>query len=262
MSGFFHLVKPAWRRTGQTFYNTRMETAIIEEIRNELRTRANPAVQESERHYFKEDLLSYGVKNPEVNRLAAQYYPRVKDLPKADIFTMCEEFFRSGYQEEALIACEWAARIEKRYGIEDFTTFERWLNLYIDNWAKCDTLCNHAIGSLVAQYPDLVERLIPWTASGNRWVRRGAAVTLILPARRGLFLPEVLRIADNLLMDNDDLVQKGYGWMLKEAAKTHGEEVYAWLMERKAVMPRTALRYAIEKMPPEKRAAVMARGTA
>lgn len=236
-----------------------MNASVLEEIRNELRSRADPAVQESERRYFKEDFLSYGVKNPEVNRMAARYYPRVKGLPKTELFGMCGDLFRSGYQEEALIACEWAARQEKRYEREDFETFECWLQSCVDNWAKCDTLCNHSIGSIVIKYPYLVDRLKQWSFSPNRWVRRGAAVTLILPARRGLFLDDVFEIAQNLLMDEDDLVRKGYGWMLKEAAKEHRDEVFAWIIERKAVMPRTSLRYAIEKMPPEMRAAAMSR---
>jgi len=81
-------------------------------------------------------------------------------------------------------------------------------------------------------------------------MRRAAAVSLIIPARKGKFLDEIFRIADILLTDTDDLVQKGYGWMLKAASQAHQEEVFAYVMLNKNVMPRTALRYAIEKIPP------------
>ncbi len=60
-------------------------------------------------------------------------------------------------------------------------------------------------------------------------------------------------------MDKDDMVQKGYGWMLKEASKKHQAEVFDYVMKRKAEMPRTALRYAIEKMPAEMRKKAMER---
>jgi 3-methyladenine DNA glycosylase AlkD len=109
------------------------------------------------------------------------------------------------------------------------------------------------------KYPELAVRLFDWTSSENRWVKRGSAVTLIIPARRGLYLPLLLRIADALLQDMDDMVQKGYGWMLKAAAEAHEQEVFDFVMERRAVMPRTALRYAIEKMPQEKRKLVMSK---
>ena len=80
-------------------------------------------------------------------------------------------------------------------------------------------------------------------------MRRGAAVTLIIPARKGLFLNDIFEIADLLLLDKDDLVQKGYGWMLKAAGEAHQKEVFDYVVKNKSVMPRTALRYAIEKMP-------------
>ena len=131
----------------------------------------------------------------------------------------------------------------------DFVIFEDWLNKYIDNWAKCDTLCNHTVAAFIEKYPDYVKYLKGWTKSDNRWLRRAAAVTLILPARKGLFLNDVFEIADSLLLDKDDLVQKGYGWMLKEAGKVHQQAVFDYVMKYKAVMPRTALRYAIEKFP-------------
>lgn len=90
-------------------------------------------------------------------------------------------------------------------------------------------------------------------------MRRAAAVTLILPARKGLFLEDIFAIADTLLEDTDDLVQKGYGWMLKEASKKHLKEVYSYVQKNKKKMPRTALRYAIEKMPKELKKEAMAK---
>jgi 3-methyladenine DNA glycosylase AlkD len=120
---------------------------------------------------------------------------------------------------------------------------------YVTNWATCDTLCNHSVGTLVEMYPELLTALKGWATSPNRWMKRAAAVSLIVPARHGKFLQDILEIADILLMDKDDMVQKGYGWMLKAASQAHQQEVFNYVMRNKAVMPRTALRYAIEKMP-------------
>ena len=69
-----------------------------------------------------------------------------------------------------------------------------------------------------------------------------------------------MEIASILLLDEDDLVQKGYGWMLKAASESHRQEIFEFMMGRKDIMPRTALRYGIEKMPPEMRKKVMDRG--
>jgi 3-methyladenine DNA glycosylase AlkD len=129
----------------------------------------------------------------------------------------------------------------------------------VDNWAKCDTLCNHTLGTFVEMHPEFIENLAGWARSENRWLRRASAVTLILPARKGLFLKEVFEISDILLMDKDYMVQKGYGWLLKETSKKHQSEIFDYVMKQKAKIPRTALRYAIEKMPVEMRRKAMAR---
>jgi 3-methyladenine DNA glycosylase AlkD len=78
-----------------------------------------------------------------------------------------------------------------------------------------------------------------------------------MPVRKGLFLDDVYEIADILLIDDDDLVRKGYGWMLKEASRLHRQEVFEYVVKHKAVMPRVALRYAIELMPQDMRKAAM-----
>jgi 3-methyladenine DNA glycosylase AlkD len=109
----------------------------------------------------------------------------------------------------------------------------------------------------VAKYPESIEEIVNWTESPNRWMKRAAAVSLIIPAKHGQFLPEIIRIADRLLLDKDDMVQKGYGWMLKEASEQHLDEVYQYVLKHRKDMPRTALRYAIEKMPPEMKAEAM-----
>ena len=80
-------------------------------------------------------------------------------------------------------------------------------------------------------------------------MRRAAAVSFILPARAGANLADVLPIAKALLHDTDDLVQKGCGWMLREAAKNHPQEIIDYIEAHKKTMPRTMLRYAIERMP-------------
>jgi 3-methyladenine DNA glycosylase AlkD len=100
-------------------------------------------------------------------------------------------------------------------------------------------------------YPENISKLKGFTGSDNRWMRRAAAVSLIIPAKKGKFLHDILEIADKLLLDQDDLVQKGYGWLLKAASQAHQQEIFDYVMKHRSTMPRTALRYAIEKMPKE-----------
>ncbi|OPY54513.1 MAG: DNA alkylation repair enzyme [Methanosaeta sp. PtaU1.Bin060] len=236
-----------------------METDVLEAIRGELEGNADEKTRESASRFFREEVKFHGVKSSVVRKIATKYFQEIKAKEKDEIFSLCERLLESGYGEEAAVAFEWSGSLAKSYEPADFQVFERWIGDYVDNWAKCDILCNHTLGSFIEKYPEYRGHLKEWARSPNRWFRRASAVTLILPARKGMFLEDVLQISDLLLKDEDDLVQKGYGWMLKEASKRHQEEVYEYIMKRKAEMPRTALRYALEKMPEDLRKKAMER---
>jgi 3-methyladenine DNA glycosylase AlkD len=230
---------------------------VVGQVRRELRENVDSNTGEYSGSFFKEPVKSMGVKVYIVTKIAKRLFAQIKDLDKETIFGFCEELLKSSYIEKAFVAYTWSDLLKDRYEPQDFEVFEHWLDTYVCNWAECDALCNQTLGTFVERYPQYVEKLKGWTQSNNRWVKRGAAVTLILPARKGLFLDEVLEIADKLLLDRDDLVQKGYGWMLKEASKKHQQAVFDYVVKNKSVMPRTALRYAIEKMPPDLRKEAM-----
>lgn len=234
---------------------------IVQRVRTDLTEAVDPATKEAGQRFFKEEVLAYGVKVPVVNSIARRHLSQIKaaGLDKAAVYAMCSELWASGYLEEAIVACAFSESQGKVYEPADFEVFEGWVQGYVTNWAACDTLCNHTVGDLLMRFPELGERLMGWTASTDRWVRRAAAVSLIVPARKGLFHPLVLRVADALLTDTDDLVRKGYGWMLKAAADHDQRMVFDYVMAHKDAMPRTALRYAIEKMPPELKQQAMAR---
>jgi len=235
----------------------KMEIEVLKAIREELAQNADEQTRDSAHHFFKEEVKFYGVKTKVVRNIAKKHFREIKDKEKQEIISLCQLLFESGFGEEAAIASEWSYALRKDYEPADFEIFEKWVQNYVDNWAKCDTLCNHTIGSFVEQYPEFIKNLKSWARSENRWLRRASAVTLILPARKGKFLEDVFEISDILLKDMDDMVQKGYGWMLKEASKSHQAEVYDYIMKRKGEMPRTALRYAIEKMPEDMRKKAM-----
>jgi 3-methyladenine DNA glycosylase AlkD len=236
-----------------------METDVLAAVRQELRQSIDEKTRASAQRFFKEEVKFHGVKSALVKKIATKYFREIKDRDKKEIFSLCEDLLQANFGEEAFIAFEWSYTLRRKYEPEDFAVFERWVDLYVDNWAKCDTLCNHTLGTFVEMYPQFIENLEVWARAENRWLRRASAVTLILPARKGAFLQEVFEISDILLMDKDDMVQKGYGWLLKEASRKHQAEVFDYVMKWKAQMPRTALRYAIEKMPVEMRKRAMER---
>ena len=232
---------------------------VISRIRRALKKNADKKVKKSGERFFKEKIRLYGVKSAVVSRIGRESFKEVKGKGKEEIFALCEELWRSGMMEETFIACNWSYYVRQDYKPEDFKMFERWIKDYVSNWAACDTFCNHTVGDFLERYLRYVSELKRWARSKNRWMRRAAAVSLIVPGKHGKFLKEIFAIADILLCDDDDMVQKGYGWMLKVASQVHEKQIFDYVMKNKKKMPRTALRYAIEKMPKELKARAMAK---
>jgi 3-methyladenine DNA glycosylase AlkD len=230
---------------------------IVEDIRKDLNLNADEKTKKSGENFFKEGGTMYGVKSSITTSIGKEHFNRLSDKSKPAIFGFCDELWHSGYMEESFIACQWSYKVRKLFKPEDFNIFSRWINEHVSNWASCDTFCNHTVGAFIDMYPSFLQDLKLWGISENRWMRRASAVSLIVPARNGRYLKEIFELADTALKDKDDMVQKGYGWMLKVASQAHQKQVFDFVMERKDIMPRTSLRYAIEKMPPDLRVRAM-----
>ena len=231
----------------------------IQKIRESLKENTDNKTQKSFQRFFKEEVKYYGVKVAVVRKIANIFWKEIKTLEKSNIFNLCEFLFSSDYCEEAFVVAFWLPKITDEFEPDDWVVFKNWIDKYVNNWAKCDGFCNHTMGSFLVKYPTFIEELKEWTQSKNRWLRRAAAVSLIVPARNGHFLKEIFEITDRLLLDEDDLVQKGYGWLLKVTSQLHQKKVFDYVMKNKENMPRTALRYAIEKMPQSLRLEAMKR---
>jgi 3-methyladenine DNA glycosylase AlkD len=182
-------------------------------------------------------------------------------MNKSAVFGLAEDLLRNRYNEEATVAVQWVGILAKRYKQADIEIFERWLGAYIDNWIKVDDFCSRVLHPFFEKYPGQATVTEKWARSENMWVRRASAVSLITP-KNGLVgtksdLDLVFSVAEILLYDREDLVQKGYGWMLKSASVYNLKQVYEFLDKHREGMPRTAFRYAIEKMPESYRKRLM-----
>jgi 3-methyladenine DNA glycosylase AlkD len=195
-------------------------------LRGVLRAHADPANAAGARRYFVDGVETYGVP--------------------------------SGNMDEAALATGIIGRFKRHLVPAHFATLNRWVD-GLQDWASTDSLCGDLIGPLICAYPDLIMRVVPWTRSRHRWRRRAAAVSLIPLARTGERLPAILRVADRLLGDPDPMVQKGVGWLLKEATKRRADMIVAYLVSHRHRTSRLVLRYASEKLPAGQRRRVLSR---
>jgi 3-methyladenine DNA glycosylase AlkD len=235
------------------------KTAIVAAIRSEFEAAADPKYRESIKRFFKEPIDVYGVRTADARRISNEYFKQVRHLPKHEILEICELLHQGTKYEEHGVAFSWVGKLSNKFEPADFRMLERWLKRYVSNWAACDTLCGGPLGEFLLRFPQFLPEVQKWARADNRWLRRASAVALILAAKQEKYLPEAYKTADILLEDEDDMVQKGYGWLLKEIANKRPQEVLDFVMKRRAKMPRTALRYAIEKMPPAWKKQAMAK---
>jgi len=214
-----------------------------------LKDKADRIYQKSVQCFFLEPIDCYGVRKDIVKDIAKKYFAMIKHEPKAVIFEQCKELLSLGKQETFVIACVWALALKKQFEPSDFAIFNSSLDAYVTNWASCDDLCGGPLGILLKQYPELIAKTNLWVQSKNRWKRRASAVVLIYSGQTPDQLPIILKRCEQLLQDEDVMVQKGYGWLLKKTSARYQQEVFDFVMTHKKMMPRLALRYAIEKMP-------------
>lgn len=229
---------------------------LTEEIVAETRRHYDVGRAAASKRYFREPIEAWGLPMPKCKEIADRFYPRVKgNLPLA--IEVTGELHRQPVIELPIIGDYMLKRMRGRLTPAHFDAFDLWVDS-LTNWATTDTLCTGIIYETVKKDPRLVERLIEWTGSENRWRRRAAAVTLVPIARKGDMLVDVFRVADRLMEDPDDMAQKGVGWLLKEASKKHPDDVRKYLIRWRPKTTSLILRYASEKLPVEKR--VLKRG--
>lgn len=203
---------------------------------------------------YGEDDLFIGLTVPQSRVIATQF----KELPLADI----EQLLKSKIHEERLIALLLLVhRFKKGSETEKKEIYNFYLShtKYINNWDLVDLSAEHIVGGLLISVDSSHTRDVLSTLahSNNIWEKRIAIIATFEFIKHGTY-EITFQIADILLYDTHDLIQKAVGWMLREVGKRCSEEVEeVFLQPRYKAMTRTMLRYAIERFPEEKRKAYL-----
>jgi 3-methyladenine DNA glycosylase AlkD len=201
------------------------------------------------------DLGFYNVGTPAVRRMAtslAHEYRPVWTL--ADALTFADTLIKDRYLEAKEIGIEVLASFRRDFTPWLLPAWKRWLaNNHAANWATTDSLCGTLIGPLLVAHPHLVKDVVRWSRHKNLWVRRASAVGLLASVRKATALDEAYRVASALHADRADLIQKAVGWMLREAGKIDPDRLERYLRANGPSIPRTTVRYAIERFSIVKR---------
>lgn len=198
------------------------------------------------------------IKTGDIRKLSARLYRSLQDKSKDNVFIISQSLLEQRNWPMGVIAFDFAYRVKEQYDDNTFPLFESWLINFVRGWGDCDDFCTHAFGELIMQNTSLVKMIIPWTKCEEFWMRRAAAVVLIPSIYHNKYKEtNPTEISDLLMKDKDDLVRKGYGWMLKVLSTKEPQLVYDYLVKYKEIMPRVSFRYALEKMDQNRKIELM-----
>jgi 3-methyladenine DNA glycosylase AlkD len=172
------------------------------------------------------------------------------------LVSVADNLFSGSVLEEKVAAVFLLEKLDAQFGDREFRLFEAWLDR-ISSWADHDGLVHYLIAPMVAAKPARVKDALRWAKSPKRWHRRAACVAIIRGARSQMFFPEIVKLSDFLLTDQDDMVQKGLGWLLRETTKYDPKRTLPYLMKIRGRAPRLVLRTACETLPKPARTRVL-----
>ena len=234
--------------------------SIVTNIKADLRAIATPERAQSNAWFFKTKPGQYGhgdkflgVRVPDQRKIAKRY---AKQATVAEAL----ELLASPWHEERLTALfllvyayqhgDEAKKTEIAHAYLANTT-------RINNWDLVDSSASYILGDWLRDKPEKMKVLSTLAHSENLWERRIAILSTLAYIADGTST-EAFTIIAIIKYDSHDLIQKAYGWMLREIGKRCSEaELTSWLDKNAHDMPRTALRYAIERLTPGQRAHYM-----
>lgn len=231
-------------------------------IRRVLVDGASAPHSEEVQRFFKEEVASRGWYTAELRRVAYRFHRvLLKEHGLNYLVSVADRLYRGRVLEEKVMAVMLLEKSVSDCGPRQFRLFDQWLDR-VSSWAEHDALIHYLIGPMIANQPARARFVLQWARSRNRWRRRASAVALIRGARRRMFHQEIARLSEMLLEDEDDMVQKGLGWLLREYAKFDPAHAVKLLMKLRARSPRLVLRTACETLEPKIKAKVLAKGAA
>jgi len=218
----------------------------------DLRRMGRPSGDFDASRYFRgeQDFAFYNVGTAKMRALARSIYDNHRHWTLREAMAFADILILDRHLEAKAVGVEVLARHRRAFTPSLLPHWKRWFaRNHSANWATTDHICGVLIGPLLVKHPGAAARLRPWSAHTNMWVRRASIVGLIQLARKGVALDQLYSVARRLHSHSEDLIQKAVGWALREAGKTDMPRLERYLRANGPRIPRTTLRYAIERFP-------------
>jgi len=222
---------------------------VAAQIRRELKDDGSAEHAAGVQWFFKDEIKSHGWYTADLRRAAVRLRRELrKERGLEFLVEVSDHLFSGSVLEEKIAAIFLLEKLDAEFGDCEFKLFESWIDR-INCWADHDGLVHYLISPMVAAKPARTRNVFRWAKSPNRWRRRAACVALIRGSRAKMFFPEITKLSNSLLTDEDDMVQKGLGWLLRETAKFDATRTVPYLLKIRERAPRLVLRTACETLP-------------
>jgi 3-methyladenine DNA glycosylase AlkD len=232
--------------------------AVATQIRRALKDGGSAEHAAGVQWFFKDEIKSHGWYTADLRRAAVRSRREVRKEHGLDfLIEVADRLFSGSVLEEKIVAVFLLEKLDGEFGDSEFKLFETWLDR-VSSWADHDALVHDLIAPMIASKPARARIVFRWAKSANRWHRRAACVALIRGSRAKMFFPEIKKLSDSLLEDEDDMVQKGLGWLLRETAKFDAKRTVPYLLKIRQRAPRLVLRTACETLPATARKKILA----
>ena len=222
---------------------------IADHIRRVLLDGGSAPHTEDVQRFFKHEVKSRGWYTAELRKVAKRFRRTILNeygLPY--LLQVADQLFAGEILDEKNFAVMLLEGMTPQFGRDEFKLFESWIDR-VTSWADHDGLVHYLIGPMVAADDRYLARMPVWAKKKSVWHQRAAAVSLIHSTRQHKNFEQIQGVTELLLKSDDDMVQKGLGWLLREAAKANPEQTVAYLMKIRARTPRLVLRTACETLP-------------
>jgi 3-methyladenine DNA glycosylase AlkD len=232
--------------------------AVAAEFRRALKNGGSPEHASGVQWFFKDEIQSHGWYTAALRRATVRFRRELRKERGLDfVVEVADQLFSGSVLEEKVAGVFLLEKLDREFGDREFALFESWLDR-ICSWADHDGLVHSLIAPMVAAKPARLKNVFRWAKSEDRWHRRAACVALIRGSRARMFFPEIKKLSDLLLDDDDDMVQKGLGWLLRETAKFDPQRTVPYLMKIRSRAPRLVLRTACETLPVQEKKKILA----
>jgi 3-methyladenine DNA glycosylase AlkD len=230
---------------------------VAAEIRLGLRQGGSSEHAKGVQWFFKDEIKSHGWYTAELRKAAVRSRRAMEKVRGLDfVVRVADRLFNGAVLEEKIYGVFLLEKQTHLLGEKEFRLFASWLDR-VSSWADHDALAHDLLAPMVKAKPARRREVCRWAKSNNRWRRRAACVALIRGVREKKFFPEVTRLSEMLLSDQDDMVQKGLGWLLRETAKFDAKRTVPYLMKIRGRAPRLVLRTACETLTAVERRRVL-----